>query len=218
MLARWLVALASVLVMPTAMGQDTPIAGIDYRDLGTSPSRVSRGGIEVVEYFWYRCPHCYALEPLLNAWIARLPAGVHFRRIPAVLGKEWLIDARIFYALQEIGELERLHQPLLYAINEKGGRRYNRSAYEEWVADWLHAQGVDMTRYSAALASREVQRKADESAQLSRQLQLEGTPTFEVAGRYLISPPLGDRYRTLQVTDYVVDIAMRSLPQPLTKR
>lgn len=215
MLARWLVALASVLVMPTAMGQDTPIAGIDYRDLGASPRRVSRGGIEVVEYFWYRCPHCYALEPLLNGWIARLPAGVHFRRIPAVLGKEWLIDARIFYALQEIGELERLHQPLLYAINEKGGRRYNRSAYEEWVADWLHAQGVDMTRYAAALASQSVHEEVDEAARLSRKLQLEGTPTFQVAGRYVIGAPIGDRRRILQIADYLVS---RAAADTLTRR
>ncbi len=205
MVARWLFAFAAMLLAGAAAGQNEPIAGIDYQDLGSPPGSGRRAQIEVVEYFWYRCPHCYALEPLLGPWIARLPKNVHFRRIPAVLGKEWLIDARVFYALQEIGELDRLHEPLLYAIHEKGGKRYDRSAYEKWVADWLAGQGVDRNRYDAAFASRKVQERVDEAAQLSRQLKLEGTPTFEVAGRYLINAPLGDRRRILEIADYLVN-------------
>ncbi len=204
MAARWLFALAAMLVAGAAASQNEPIAGIDYQDLGPTQGSARQTQIEVIEYFWYRCPHCYALEPLLGSWIARLPKNVHFRRVPAVLGKEWLIDARIFYALQEIGEIGRLHEPLLYAIHEKGGKRYDRSAYEKWVADWLAGQGIDMSRYRAAFASREVQERVDEAAQLSRQLKLEGTPTFEVAGRYLVNAPVGDRRRILEIADYLV--------------
>lgn len=204
MAARWILAFAALLVVGAAAAQSDPIAGIDYRDIGPASAANPQAPVDVVEYFWYRCPHCYALEPLLNPWIARLPKGVHFRRIPAVLGKEWLIDARIFYALQEIGELDRLHEPLLYAINEEGGRRYNRSAYAKWVAGWLSTQGVDMKRYAAALESPAVQEKVDEAARLSRQLKLEGTPTFEVAGRYLVNAPIGGRRRILEISDYLV--------------
>lgn len=204
MVARLLLAFSVLLLAGAAAGQNAPIAGIDYQDLGSPPSGRPQARIEVVEYFWYRCPHCYALEPLLNPWIARLPANVDFRRIPAVLGKEWLIDARIFYALEAIGELDRLHQRLLYAIHEKGGRRYDRSAYENWVAEWLREQGVDMKRYDQALTSSAVQEKVEQAARLSRERKLEGTPTFEVAGRYLINAPLGDRRRILEIADYLV--------------
>jgi protein dithiol oxidoreductase (disulfide-forming) len=204
MIIRRLLGLAAMLVFSVAAAGGQPIAGIDYQDLGSAASTPSSGDVEVVEYFWYRCPHCYALEPLLNPWIADLPAGVHFRRIPAVLGKEWLIDARVFYALDAIGELDRLHQKLLYAIHEKGGRRLDRSAYEQWVAEWLRGQGVDMQRYQAAYESAGVQEKVLHAADVSRRLKLEGTPTFEIAGRYIVNPPIGDRRRVLEITNYLV--------------
>jgi thiol:disulfide interchange protein DsbA len=210
---RILLGVVACLAFSAATAQGTPVAGIDYQEIRPAPSEQTT--IEVVEYFWYRCPHCYTLEPLLGPWISRLPAQVSFRRIPAVLGKEWAIDARIFYALEEIGELDRIHPRLLHAIHEKGGRQLDRSAYERWVFDWLRDQGVDLNRYAAALGSSAVHEKVERAAALSRRLKLEGTPTFEVGGRYLISPPLGDRRRILEITDYVVS---RMQADKLTRR
>jgi thiol:disulfide interchange protein DsbA len=207
MTTRVLLSVLTAFMVSVATAQNVPIAGIDYQEI-KSPSNASpQGTIEVVEYFWYRCPHCYALEPLLEPWAARLPGEARFRRVPAVLGKGWTIDARIFYALEEIGELNRLHRPLLDAIHQNGGRRLDGDAYERWVSDWLRNQGVDVQRYAAAFESAAVREKTKRAADLSRALQIEGTPTFLVAGRYLVSPPPGDRRRILEITDYLISRA-----------
>jgi thiol:disulfide interchange protein DsbA len=201
-LARTWFFLLLAFTAPAAFSAGTPIAGVDYYEL--EAGRALPATPEVVEYFWYRCPHCYALEPLLEGWVARLPSGIRFRRIPAVLGKEWLIDARIFYALDALGELPRLHRPFLEAIHHDGGRRLDREAYARWAADWLSAHGLERARYDAAFGSARVAAQAEAAAAQSRGLRLEGTPTFMVAGRYLVSPPEGDRRRILEIVDYLI--------------
>jgi thiol:disulfide interchange protein DsbA len=207
MAIRALFGVLTAFMVGVAAAQNAPVAGIDYQEIKSAPNANAQGTIEVVEYFWYRCPHCYALEPLLEPWASRLPEGARFRRVPAVLGKEWTLDARIFYALEEIGELDRLHRPLLDAIHQNGGRRLDGEAYARWVCDWLRTRGVDAQRYKAAFESAAVHEKARRAADLSRALKLEGTPTFMVAGRYLVSPPLGERRRILEITDYLVSRA-----------
>jgi thiol:disulfide interchange protein DsbA len=215
MTARLLFAVLAALAVSVATAQNTPVAGIDYQEISSRSSPHGQGPIEVVEYFWYRCPHCYALEPLLEPWVARLPGQARLRRMPAVLGKEWLIDARIFYALEEIGELDRMHRPLLDAIHQNGGRRLDGDAYARWVAEWLRNRGVDTKRYATAFESAAVREKAKHAAELSRALKLEGTPSFLVGGRYLVSPAPGDRRRILEITDYLVS---RFQADKLTRR
>jgi thiol:disulfide interchange protein DsbA len=195
--------LAALSMMSVAVAQ-TPVSGIDYQEIAPPSRESGQATVEVIEYFWYRCPHCYALEPLLEPWAARLPSQVRFRRIPAVLGKEWLVDARIFYALEAIGEADRLHRPLIDAIHQNGGKRLDGIAYARWVSDWVRNQGVEEKRYAAAFESAAVREKAKRAAELSRELKLEGSPSFQIAGRYLVSPPLGDRGRILEITDYLV--------------
>lgn len=204
LLFRALLGLLLPMLASAALAQSAPLAGVDYYDLG-KPAVTQNGAIEVVEYFWYRCPHCYALEPLLAPWSAKLPQGVEFRRAPAVLGKEWLLDAKVFYSLEALGELKRLHTPYLVAANEKGARRLNRDAYVQWAADWLATQGVDKRRFEEVFHSSAVEDKADQAYELSKKLQLEGTPTFMVAGRYLVSPPAGDLRQILSIVDYLIN-------------
>ena len=194
----------AALVVGVCEAQSTPIAGVDYEEIKGAPTAPAQTPLEVVEFFWYRCPHCYALEPLLKPWVAKLPATTRFRRVPAVLGKEWLIDARVYYALEEIGEAERVHRGLMDAIHQQGGRRLDGQAYTRWVASWLRDHGVDERRYAAAFDSSSVRDKAAHAAQLSASLKLEGTPTFMVAGRYVVNPAPGDRRRILEITDYLI--------------
>jgi thiol:disulfide interchange protein DsbA len=203
-LRRLLLAALTALPIGTVTAQSTPVAGIDYRALKPQASADAQQSIEVVEFFWYRCPHCYALEPLLEPWVARLPRHARFKRVPAILGREWAIDARVFYALEALGEVERLHRPLLDAIHTEGGRRLDRDAYSRWVSTWLTKQGVDPKAYAAAFDSPGVQEKVRKAAEMARVYQLEGTPTFVVGERYVVSPPLGDRRRILEITDYLV--------------
>lgn len=204
MRGRAFLAFIAALVVGVCEAQNAPIRGVDYEEIQGGAVAPAAAPLEVVEFFWYRCPHCYALEPLLEPWLAKLPATMRFRRVPAVLGKEWLIDARVYYALEEIGEAQRVHRGLMDAIHQQGGRRLDGRAYAQWVANWLRAHGVDERRYAAAFDSRAVHEKAARAAQLSASLKLEGTPTFMVAGRYVVNPAPGDRRRILEITDYLI--------------
>lgn len=190
-----------------APAQIAPLAGVDYTVLETPQPTPSSGKIEVTEFFWYRCPHCYALEPLLDKWIARLPENTHFDRVPAVFGDEWMNDAKIFYALEAIGERKRLHARLLKAVHEEGGKGLHGDDYLEWVSDWLEGQGVDVRRYRDAMRSGAVRAQVKAAADMTRAYGVSGTPNMAVGGRYLVTPLPGDRRRILQVTDFVIRLA-----------
>jgi thiol-disulfide isomerase/thioredoxin len=94
----------------------------------------TQGKIEVLEFFWYGCPHCYSLEPLLETWLKKLPADIQFKRVPAVFNERWAKDAAIFYALEASGNLERLHRPLFDAIHRDRLKTDDGQALGQWLA------------------------------------------------------------------------------------
>src|SRR5438309_1835425 len=107
MVFRVLSVFSGLFLALAAYAQSSPVEGVDYIELKPPQGVESSGKIEVLEFFWYRCPHCYALEPDLESWAKRLPRDVQFKRLPGILNDDWAIDARIFYTLEAIGELER---------------------------------------------------------------------------------------------------------------
>src|SRR5260221_3115981 len=173
------------LVVGVTLGV-SPAEGVDYIELKPPQSVESSGKIEVLEFFWYRCPHCYALEPDLESWAKRLPRDVQFKRVPGILNDDWAVDARIFYTLEAIGELDRLHRPLFDTIHQQGGVRLHGDAFAKWVAEWLAKQKVDMAKYDAAFHSFTVESKLRRAAQMGRAYRLDGVPTLAVQGRYLV--------------------------------
>jgi thiol:disulfide interchange protein DsbA len=185
MVFRLLSALSGLLIASSAYAQ-SPVEGTDYIELKPPQSVEAPGKVEVIEFFWYRCPHCYALEPDLEAWVKRLPPDVQFRRIPGILNEDWAVDARIFYALEAIGDSQRLHRPLFNAIHQQGGVRLRGDAFAKWVAEWLAKQKVDMAKYDAALHSFSVESKMRRAAQMARSYRLDGVPALSVQGRYLV--------------------------------
>ena len=183
---RLLSALSGMLVAVACFAQGAPVEGTDYTELKPPQAVDTAGKVEVIEFFWYRCPHCYALEPELEAWVKRLPRDVQFKRVPGILNEDWAIDARVFYALEAIGEVERVHQQLFDAIHKQGGVRLRGDAYTKWVADWLAKQKVDMAKYDAAFHSFSVESKLRRAAQMASAYRLDGVPTMTVQGRYLV--------------------------------
>jgi protein dithiol oxidoreductase (disulfide-forming) len=179
-------ALSGLLIAFAAHAQSAPVEGTDYIELKPPQAVDSPGKVEVIEFFWYRCPHCYALEPELEAWVKRLPKDVQFRRIPGILNDDWAVDARIFFALEAIGEIPRLHRALFDAIHQQGGVRLRGEAFAKWVAEWLAKQKVDMAKYDAALHSFSVESKLRRAAQMARSYRLDGVPALTVQGRYLV--------------------------------
>lgn len=186
MLARVASGIAGLILSAAVFAQAAPEEGLDYYELRPPQATESAGKIEVVEFFWYRCPHCYALEPDLEDWLKRLPADVAFKRVPGILDQDWAIDARIFFTLEAMNELKRLHRPLFDAIHRDGASRLQGEAYANWVADWLTKQGVDSAKYDATLRSFTVDSKVRRAAQMSRAYKVSGVPTLAVQGRFVV--------------------------------
>ena len=210
MFFRLLSVLSGLFLAFAVYAQGSPAEGVDYIELKPPQSVESSGKIEVLEFFWYRCPHCYALEPDLEAWAKRLPRDVQLKRIPGILNDDWGIDARIFYTLEAIGELERLHRPLFDTIHQQGGVRLRGDAFAKWTADWLATQNVDMAKYDAAFRSFTVESKLRRAAQMSRAYRLDGVPTLAVQGRYLVVATTS-RKAMLATTDFLIGETRRQL-------
>jgi thiol:disulfide interchange protein DsbA len=143
--------------------------------------------IEVAEFFWYGCIHCYNLEPVIDAWLPKLPADAYFRRIPAVFNERWAHDAAIYYGFEALGVLGKVHRPFFDAIHKDRLRTEVPAALEEW----LKKNGVDPKKLDEAIKSFGVQTKVKRAAQLSAASKIDGTPALMVHGRYTISTEQG---------------------------
>ena len=207
MVFRLLSVFSGLFLAFAACAQGAPVEGVNYTELKPPQAVESSGKVEVLEFFWYRCPHCYALEPDLEAWAKRLPRDVQFTRIPGILNDDWAIDARIFYTLEAIGELERLHRPLFDTIHKQGGVRLRGDAFSKWVTDWLARQKVDMAKYDAALRSFTVETKLRRATQMGRAYRLDGVPALTVQGRYLVTASTS----MLATTDFLIGESRKQL-------
>ena len=141
------------------------------------------GRIEVVEFFWYECPHCYSLEPRIEAWLKTLPKDVEFRRVPAMFNQQWALSGRVYYTLEAIGELDRLHRPLFDAIHNGGLKITNMKQLQ----DWLERQKVDLGKFNAAFKSFAVESRLKRALELTAASRIESVPQMMVNGRYLVS-------------------------------
>src|SRR4030081_443751 len=142
------------------------------------PGEAQGKNVEVVEFFWYGCPDCYNLEPLIEAWTKKLPPDVQFRRIPAVFNERWAHDAAIFYTLESMGLLEKLHRPLFDAIHRDRLHTDNAAA----LSEWLTKNGVDAKKFNEALKSFGIQSKVRKAAQLTGASKVDGAPGSLVQG------------------------------------
>ena len=159
----------------------------NFTELKPPQPTESGGKIEVIEFFWYGCPHCYTLEPIIEAWIPKLPSDAYFRRIPAVFNERWGLDAAIFYAFEALGVLAKLHRPFFDAIHRDRLKTENRAALDEWLA----RNGVDAKKFDESMKSFGVQSKLKRAAQFSAASKIDGTPALMVQGRYTISTDQG---------------------------
>lgn len=177
---RILVGLCMAMVL-APFGSATALqAGRDYIVLA-APQPVETGSkIEVREFFWYGCPHCYALEPLLDNWLAHKPANVEFLRTPATAPR-WMIHAQAYYAFAALGATARTHAALFRAIHEKNQPLDDEDALAEFAAE----QGIDPKKFREAFESFGVQVELQKAKRLNQAFQITSVPTFEVDGKYV---------------------------------
>lgn len=176
---------ASMLLSPLgALGHRTDQ---EFSVLQPEQPTESPGKIEVVEFFWYGCPHCHQFEPLLESWVPKLAPDVEFRRVPAIFSDRWAHDAGIYYAFEALGLTGKLHRPFFDAIH----RDRLRSDDPKALADWLRKNGADPARFEQTLKSFGVQARVRRAKQLSVSYKLDGVPTLAVQGRYTIESGRG---------------------------
>jgi len=210
MLKRLILGLATLLLCAAAVAQ--PTEGRDYVVLNPPQSVEAAGKVDVTEFFWYRCPHCYNLEPVLQGWVKKLPRDVQFRRVPAIFNEEWALDARVFFTLEATGDLARVHSGLFDAIHQQGGVRLKGDAYMKWVAEWLGKNGVDIAKYDAALRSFTVETKLKRAMQMTQAYKIDGVPAIGVQGRWVVNASMvGERQAMINVTEYLTGEARKRL-------
>jgi thiol:disulfide interchange protein DsbA len=156
----------------------------DYQEV--VPARLTNVGknqIEVIEFFWYGCPHCFHLEPDLNVWAKKLPRNVVLTRVPAVLNEDWTLLTRAHYAMKAAGVLDKLHDDLFEAIHLNGMRFNNPTEFLDWAA----TKGIDRRKLADAMDSFSVNSEVMRAKQLTREYKLQGVPAIAVNGKYLTS-------------------------------
>lgn len=178
----------------------TPAEGRDYITLPVMQS-TEKNRVEVIEFFWYACPHCFAMQPALEPWIKQLPKDVVFKRVPVAFDDSRLPHSRMFYTLEGLGKLSALHMKAFAAIHlEK-----NRLATPQAQADYFAREGVDRQAYLNMYNSFSVQTKVNTAQQTWRNYQVDGTPDLAIGGRYLTSPVrAGSVGASLQTADWLI--------------
>ncbi len=176
-----------------------PVEGQDYYRLD-KPVRVQAppGTIEVVEFFWYSCPHCNAFEPTILEWSKKLAPDVVLRRVPVAFRDSFVPQQRLFYALEAMGLLPTLHAKVFYALHVEKINLDHGPAMVDWVAQ----QGVDRLKFQEYFESFSVSALATKATQLQNDYRVEGVPALGVAGRYYTD---GELARTLDRALKVVD-------------
>lgn len=202
-------ALAALGVGTTtpACAQGAPVEGTHYVRLG-QPVPVAAGGkVEVVEFFWYGCPHCHSFEPLLEAWVKKLPDDVAFRRVPVAFRPEpFEAHQKIFYGLEAMGQLGALHRRVFHAIHNE---RLRLDKMPD-IAAWMDKNGVEGAKFTEVASSFAVQTKLRQARQLTDAYRIDGVPALGVHGRFYTSGSLaGSLDRALAVTDFLIGQARK---------
>lgn len=180
---RLLALLAATLLPGAALGQEIRARqNIDYRLIDRQPTETG-DRIEVIDFFWYGCPYCNALQPALEEWIRRKADDVAVRRIPAILRDSWAPHARIYYALELLGEVERLHQQVYHGYHVEKLYMSRPDVMEQWAV----RHGIDRRQWLDAYYSPEADARIERAHQLTKRYDIQGTPSLVVDGRYLTS-------------------------------
>ncbi len=194
-----------------AQAQLKPQAGKDYVLVNPpAPVQGADGKIEVIEFFWYSCSHCNAFEPMLNAWAKQLPKDVHLRRMHVAFNESFVPQQRLYFTLEAMGLVDKLHGKVFEAIHEKRFALGTGQAIGQWVAD----QGIDVPLFVEKYNSPEVLENARLASSLQNAYQVEGVPAMGIAGRYYTDGSLTRSMgRCLQAVDYLIEELRRGRHQ-----
>ena len=189
-----------VLSTPTlAQGPAKFVAGKDFTKLDRAvPTESEAGKIEVIEFFWYSCSHCNAFEPAFAQWVKNAPKDVVVRRVPVAFREDFAPQQRLYFALEAMGLLDKIHGKVFQAIHVE---RLPLSTDASILA-WVEKQGVDKNKFADTAKSFGVASKLKRAVQLQNDFKIEGVPSLGIAGKYYTDGTLsGSMERALQVTE-----------------
>ena len=193
----------SAHAQPTAQA---PVPDKDYRAVDPAQPTDTGSKIEVIEFFWYACPHCFAFEPSLNAWVKKLPSDVAFRRVPAQFAPIWTQHAKLFYTLDAMGEEERLHKKAFDSIHVD----HLALDTDANLVDWAGKNGIDKAKFADTMKSFGVAGKLKRAAQVVINYKIDGVPALAVNGKFLTAPSMtGGSDKSLAVCDYLIEAERR---------
>ena len=192
-----------LIAVPLLAQSDTYEEGRNYQRIVPSQPTDGNGKIEVVELFWYGCPHCYRFQPYITRWAKNKPADVVYRRMPAILGEHWALLARAFYTAEALGITDRIHQPLFDAIHAEKRRMDSEDAIMAFFAE----HGVSNDAFRKTFNSFAINAKVNRAREMSRRYQAEATPSVVINGKYILNPDNahGNFNTMIKIMNYLID-------------
>ena len=175
-----------------------PLSGV----LGDTP----KDKIEVIQFFYYGCPHCFDQQPLIEDWLAKKPADVEFRLVPALRDEKWLPLTKAYFALEALGQAKRLHRPIYDVINFDGVMLSD----EDKLFAWVSRNGVERAKFLEVYNSDAVKAQVEAARKATLDYGVKATPTLVVAGKYLFSSGLaGSHYEAIRLLNQTIEQARR---------
>lgn len=199
------VLLGAVIALSTAVTAASPVVpeeGFDYRVLSSPQSTRTGGKVEVIEFFWYDCPHCNAMVALIEPWAKHQRNNIAFKRIPVARNEGAILQQQLYYALENLGIVEALHSRIFHAIhNEKIPLKT-----AEQMADFLENEGIGKKRFLKSFNSDAVKEKVLRAQQLTTAYGVDSVPIIAINGQYITSASMigGNQAEALQVVDHLV--------------
>lgn len=200
-LTNWWVALFLSLSASAAVAGDY-MEGAEYLRLAKPQPTSVAEKVEVVELFWYSCPHCFYLEPNISKWLENKPDDVEFLRLPAVLGKGWELLGKAYFTAELLGVVDKIHVPLFEAIHVKKQKFRDVAAIE----DFFVSHGVDRKDFKNTFHSFAVAIKINNAKLMTRRYAISGVPTLIVNGKFSTSASIaGSNEDVIKVVDFLIE-------------
>ncbi len=199
-----------------AMAQGGPIEGRQYRRLETPVPSGTPGKVEVIEFFWYGCPHCNVFEPTIESWAKQLPADVVYRKVHVAFRENVKVHQRLFFTLEVMGKEAQVRPAIFNAIH-RGGQSLSDP---KSMAAFLAPLGVDPAKFTETYNSFTVQTRCQQATKLQDSYNIDGVPTVAIGGRFLTSPAMAGfglraseeelGQRCIAVANYLLPLARKA--------
>lgn len=198
-------ALLICCILPVAAVAANYEEGVHYTELAFAQEVETGNRVEVREFFWYGCPHCDSLEPIIDKWLKQKPKQAEFVRTPGTAPR-WLPHAQMFYAAEALGALPKLHPAFFKAMHQQNRPLADEASILKFVAE----QGVDAAKFKEAMGSFGVRLKVEKAKQANEAYGINSVPTIVVDGKYITSPKMArGEAEVMKVVDFLVQRAAK---------